>query len=157
MREELENLRHPAERQKERIFAQTFGNFELFVEGKAVAFKMARSKEVLAFLVDRRGAAITNAELAARIWENNDNILSVRAQVRKVRADLAATLKAAGAEEILRMTRKDISVDPTKMSCDYWNMLEGDTEALNSFMGEYMYSYSWAEQTLASLTERVYK
>lgn len=154
---ELMNLRNPVQKPRDRVFAQTFGNFELFVEDRAVAFRMARSKEALAFLIDRRGAAITNAELAARIWEDNDNVLSVRTQVRKVRADLAATLKKAGAGDILRMTRNDMSVDTAKMSCDYWQMLAGDREALNSFMGEYMYSYSWAEQTLAAITEKIYK
>ena len=40
VRRELEDLRHPAAQKREkRLFAQTFGNFELFVDGKPVAFK----------------------------------------------------------------------------------------------------------------------
>ena len=50
---ELEDLRYP-EYQKEhkRIFAQTFGEFEIFADGKPIEFKYKKTKENLALLVN---------------------------------------------------------------------------------------------------------
>ena len=46
VRLEMDDLRHPAsEKKQKRLFAQTFGNFELFVDGKPVMFKYTRTKE----------------------------------------------------------------------------------------------------------------
>ena len=40
LRRELDDLRHPVgQKVKKRLFAQSFGNFELFVDGKPVMFK----------------------------------------------------------------------------------------------------------------------
>ena len=38
-----------------RICIRTFGYFDVFVEGKPIAFRNKKSKELLALLVDRRG------------------------------------------------------------------------------------------------------
>ncbi len=38
------------------------------------------------------------------------------------------------------------------LDCDYYRMLEGDVAAINSFKGDYMIDYSWAEYTAGKLT-----
>lgn len=151
VREELENLRCPVAEPRDRVYAQTFGSFALFVDGEAVLFDTARSRELLALLIDRRGAVLPNAEIAAILWEENDNITSVQAQVRKAKASLLASLRAVNADEILRVTRASIALDTAKLSCDYWQLLAGDVSALNHFAGEYMNDYSWAEITRSRL------
>lgn len=148
VKRELENLRYPIQPIRSRIHAHTFGNFELFVDSKAVPFATSRSKELLAYLIDRRGAMVSNASIAAAIWEDNDNITSVQAQLRKAKAALIDTLKAEGISEILISTHKDMAVDTSKMSCDYWQLLNNDVSVLNSFTGEYMSGYSWAFNTI---------
>jgi hypothetical protein len=42
-------------------------------------------------------------------------------------------------------------IDTSLIDCDYFNFLEGDNAAVNSFMGEYMIQYSWAEMTMGEL------
>jgi two-component system LytT family response regulator len=151
VRDELDNLRIPLMPEKKRIHAQTFGNFELFIDGSAADFDSSRSKELLAYLIDRRGAMVTNGEIAATIWESNNNIASTQAQVRKAKANLMTALKKCKAEEILKISRYEMGVNTEKMSCDYWQLLDHDVRVLNSFRGEYMSGYSWAEPTLGSL------
>ena len=66
VRREMDDLRHPAsEKKQKRLFAQTFGNFELFVDGKPVMFKYTRTKEIVALLINNRGAQTTNGEIIA--------------------------------------------------------------------------------------------
>ena len=72
VRRELDDLRHPAaEKKHKRVYAQTFGNFELFVDGKPVAFKYTRTKEIVALLINNRGAQTTNGEIIATLWEDD--------------------------------------------------------------------------------------
>ena len=56
VRNVLEHLRYPPENAPVGIKIQCFGNFEIFVGGRALAFKRSKSKELLAYLVDRNGA-----------------------------------------------------------------------------------------------------
>lgn len=138
VREELQNLRNPVVVRQKHIHASTFGHFELFVDGVSVSFENARCKELLAFLIDRNGAAMNNHIIAAAMYEHSDNETSSLAQVRKAKVSLKKSLKKAGIEEILKEENRNLSVDKTKMSCDYWQLLEGSTEALKAFCGEYM-------------------
>ena len=48
-----------------------FGNFEVFANGEAVHFKRKRSKELLAYLVDRRGARVSAREICIALWEDD--------------------------------------------------------------------------------------
>lgn len=157
IQEEFKNLRFPVAQKRERIHAHTFGNFELFVEERPVKFLSKRSKELLAYLIDRNGAAISNAQIASVIWENNMNTISTQTQLRKAKASLQQTLKEAGISEILISSRNDMAVDKTKMSCDYWQLLDNDARAISRFNGEYMSEYSWAEVTNGLLMKQKYK
>ena len=50
---------------------QCFGNFEVFVDGKVLHLKPEKMKELLAYLVDCKGALCSNAEIIAALWEDN--------------------------------------------------------------------------------------
>lgn len=49
---------------KKRLRVQTFGNFQVFIDDEAIRFTYHLSKEIFAYLVDRKGATVTMAELA---------------------------------------------------------------------------------------------
>lgn len=59
VRNELENLRNPLNQEMahQKLHVQTFGNFEVFYRGSALHFGRAKSKELFAYLIDRKGAA----------------------------------------------------------------------------------------------------
>lgn len=60
-----------------RVEARAFGNFDLLVDGKRVAFKRAKSKELMAYLIDRHGASVTRREAFAVLWEDRTYDLSM--------------------------------------------------------------------------------
>lgn len=157
IREEFDNLRFPVIVERKRIHAHTFGNFELFVDERPVKFVTKRSKELLAYLIDRNGATVSNAQIASVIWENNMNTVSTQAQLRKAKASLQQTLKEANIQEILIYSRNDMAIDKTKMSCDYWQLLDNDFSVINHYTGEYMIEYSWAELTNSLLMKQKYR
>lgn len=130
---------------KKRITVQTFGGFELFVAGQPVRFGRAKSKELLAYLVDRRGATVTMAEACAALFEEAQDTAATKGYFRQLVYDLKNTLKKAGAEEILAKSFNSYAVLPDKFDCDYYRFLRGDPIAVNAYRNDYMPLYSWGE------------
>lgn len=154
VRRVLDNLRHPIRQDEDgRLQIRCFGDFEVFSHGIPLHFNRSKSKEMLAYLIDRRGAVCTSGELLGVLWENKANTLSQQAQIRNVIADLKHSLAQAGAEDVLLRKGNKIAVDCSKVRCDYYDFLQGDPVAVNSYRGEYMTQYSWAEMTGAGLNK----
>lgn len=151
IREELENLRYPPLVKEASVRVQTFGNFEVFAQGKPLFFERSRTKELLACLVDRRGAGLTMQELAAILYEERPYDSSLQNQLRVHISDLLKTLKELGAGDMIVRKRNYIAVDTNQFDCDYYRFLDGDMPTINGFSGEYMAGYSWAEITTGRL------
>ena len=146
---ELENLRHPIEaKPKEKVYMQCFGNFEVFVDGKVLPMEPAKAKELLAYLVDRKGTMCSNAEIIAAIWEDDGDHYSY---LKKCKKALLSALTQAGCKEVLISQRGSIGVDRAAFTCDYYDWLEGTASGINAYHGQYMAQYSWGEMTNASL------
>ena len=144
---EMDHLRFREERPPRSIRIQCFGNFEVFARGKPVKFRYAKSKELLAYLVDRRGASMNTSQLCAVLWENAEDTPSLHSQFRNLLADLAKTLSDNGGEQVLVKEHNSLAVDVNAFDCDLYDYLSGAASA--ALTGEYMSQYSWAEGTLA--------
>lgn len=156
LRTELDNLRHPVLLEtKRRVRIQTFGNFEVFVDGRLLGLNAMKAKECLAYLIDRRGARVSYRELSAILWEDRPYDRATQNNLHQVIFNLKGALKKQGVEDIVIRTRKEIAVDTEKVDCDYYAAISGDVRWLNTFTGEYMSQYSWAEFTLGELYRRL--
>lgn len=144
---ELNNLRYEVKNDHE-VFAQTFGNFDLFVNGKPVAFKLSKAKELLAYLIDRNGSSMTRKDIALSLFEEREYDTKVQDYISKIFRDLAKTLKEYGVEDILIKSHNAYAVDVNKFKCDAYLYDEGDPKYLNLFHGEYMTQYSWSEYSM---------
>lgn len=133
------------------IRVQTFGGFEVFVNGTSLKFSRSKTKELLACLVNRRGAGMSNAELAAMLWEDKPFNMTQKSYLQTLIADLKRTLKRVGAEELIIKRRNSLAVDVNKFECDYYEFLKGNPYAVNAYQNDYMPSYSWAEFTAGRL------
>ena len=133
---------------------QTFGNFEVFWKDQPVRFERSKTRELFAYLIDRRGAGSTMGELISVLWEGRPDTASLRSQLRSLITDLRATFRAFGAEDVIIKERDYIAVDPARVECDYYRYLAGEKAARTAFRGEYMSNYSWAEITVGSLQQK---
>lgn len=149
---EIADLRHPVARQAVRI--QTFGHFEVFVGDKPLPFARTKSKEMLAYLVDRKGAGITRKEIAAILWGDQEYTRSMQTHLQILITELVHTLEEAGVGDILIRQRGTLAIDTTRVECDYYRFNQRDPDALLAYSGEYMANYSWAEYTQAVLNEK---
>lgn len=149
VRHALDNLRYPLSVPGgPDVCAQCFGDFELFVNQKPVHFKYVKSKEVIAFLIDRKGALCSNSEVIINLWDDDDDH---SAYYRSLMKDIQDTLKELGVAEIFNRERAGASIIMDKIRCDYYDYLKGTPDGINAYKGEYMQQYSWAETTGAAL------
>lgn len=125
-----------------------FGMFEAYAQGRTLSFRRSKTKELLAFLVDCKGAGTTSREISAKLWEDDCDEDRCRNYLRQLFVDLRHTLEDAGAEAVLIQSGYSYSLDIRRMSCDYYDYLRtGHPE----FRGEYMTQYSWADETCGLL------
>ena len=152
VREELSSVYGKKEEPAEGLLeVKCFGNFDVFFNGSPVIFHRKQTKELLAFLVDREGAVCDAEEIIDALWEDVGDLALKKTYLRTLTADLRQTLASLGMEEVLIRKHRQWAVDKRLLDCDYYRMLDGDIDAVNSFRGEYMRQYSWAEMTLARL------
>lgn len=141
--EVMKNLRYPIKESK-RLSFKCFGNFEAFCDGKPIKFKLNRTKEMLAYLVDRDGAQCSAGELTGVLFEDIDNAY----YYQKIRGDLIKTFNELGLDDCITVTRGGLSINRDMVECDYFDYKDGK---LSTKPSEYMSQYSFAEYTLAQL------
>ncbi|MBQ6609924.1 MAG: response regulator [Oscillospiraceae bacterium] len=133
------------------VFAKTFGNFDLLVDGRPLVFKRSKSKELLAYLVDRHGGNVSRPEAFAVLWEDTFYDRAMQKQMDVVIRSLRSTLEEAGVGEIFEIQSGWMRILPERMDSDLFRFLDGNRETIQEYRGEYMSAYSWASQTEAYL------
>lgn len=151
IRRELTFLYGDVKGREKNVHIQTFGGFCVLVDGESLKFRRAKSKELLACLVDRRGADLTTREVCNLLWEDGIYDRSRKNYFQLLLTDLRKTLKEAGIEDILVHKRNSHAVNPKSFDCDSYRFLDGDPLAVNSYRYNYMPGYSWAEFTVGTL------
>jgi two-component SAPR family response regulator len=157
VRSELEDLRHPAvQKNQKRLFAQTFGNFELFADGKPVAFKYTKTKEIVAVLINNRGAQTTNGEIIACLWEDDGDPEKKASYLSNLRQDLQNTFTRLKLNGIILKQRGSLAIATDRIECDLYDWLEKKKNSRYSYLGDFMNQYSWAEPMHAEIDEISY-
>lgn len=133
------------------IRVQCFGHFEIFHEDVPLKFRYRKSKELFAYLIDRKGSAVSTTELCTILWEDQIITDSMKKQLRNLIADLSKALREVGEEDVFVKSRNSFAIAVNRIRCDYYGYLAGDVEYTNAFLGEYMTQYSWAETTMGLL------
>ena len=153
IREELDHMALPLDAQPDKLRVCCFGCFEVFWRGEPLPFARSKTKELFAFLVNRRGAACTAEEAIAALYEEigEGDMKKARQNLRNLVHDLKNTLSSIGMDDVLIRRGKTLAIRPELLDCDYLRMIAGDMAAVNSFRGEYMEQYSWAELTKGTL------
>ena len=140
--------------EKPRVFMRTFGNFDVQVNGRTISFARSKSKELLAYLVDKQGSSVSRAEAFAVLWEEGVYDRSKQKQLDVVIRSLRETLKQNGIEDVFENTGGNLRVIPDKFDCDMYRFFDGEQDSIDSYRGEYMSSYSWASITEAYMDRR---
>ncbi len=155
----LDHLRYPvySEIEEKRIRIQCFGNFEVFVNDSPLHFFRKKSKELFAYLVDRRGAICDSDMIIGNLWPDENVTSSLKSLQRMVVTDMFRSLNEYGLSNIVFRDKVGLSLNVNEVDCDYYKYLKGSKEPINQFRGEYMSQYSFAENTRAYLERNYYE
>lgn len=151
VKQELENLRRPIS-DKKRLKIQAFGNFEVYLDGKPLTFKYSRTKELLAYLVDRIGAMCTVGEIIGILFGDEGGREDY---FQKLRRDLLSTLEEVGCSQAIVHKRGMLGIVVSEVQCDYYDCLSNKKDLATCYFGEYMSQYSFAEYTHAQLNNKL--
>ncbi|MDY4011150.1 MAG: response regulator [Fusobacterium gastrosuis] len=158
IRHALENLRYTIqeeeiEKKKPYIKITCFGNFEVFVDDKPVKFKFDKTKELLAYLIHKKGTRCTSKEIIAILWEEDGH----NSYYRMLKKDLQDVFKKLDCGEIIYSERGQIGMAHFELiDCDYFKWIEDRFEGQKLYHGEYMAQYSWAEEVNALIEMEKY-
>ena len=146
VRRELENLRRPPAAPK-RLRAITFGNFQILADNEPVKFKYQKTKELLAYLIDRKGSMCSIGEITASLFPDDTH----KKYYHQLRLDLINTLTLLGFDAFILQERGTLGIDKSLLECDFYDYLNGKATLSDLYHGEYMAQYSFAEFTNAEL------
>ena len=104
----------------------------------------SRSKELLAYLIDRKGAGATKKEIALILFPNQEYERRVEDYINKIYREMTRSLDEAGFRDIVVKKRNYYALDPEKIRCDRYDFEKGKASAIKAYMGEYMQQYPWA-------------
>ena len=140
VKDELAGLRYQVELKRvKQLQVKCFGNFEVFKDGVPLKFHRQKSKELLAYLVDREGSSVNMNELNAILWEEDHN-----SYLRNLIADIQETLNEVGAGDVFVKRHNECFIDPSKIDCDAYEYKKNNPDAIRMYRGEYMIQYPWA-------------
>ena len=149
VQKEIDHIK--GQKAKERLLTiKCFGNFEVYANRQILSFKRPKTKELLAYLVDRNGAGVTTKEICAVLWEDSVDDKRNRNYFYQLINDLRMALIEVNAESVLVKTSTTYAVDTERIDCDYYSYLKKGKPA---FYGEYMSQYGWAEVTCGLLLD----
>ena len=131
------------------LYARAFGSFQIFYNGIPLRFKYERSREMLAYLIDRNGSFCTKTELIEILFNGEGGH---DAYLKKLREDMLNVLESCGCGTCIITQRGRMAVNRRQMNCDYYDWLDGDEGMKPSFRGEYMSQYAWAAKTRKSIS-----
>lgn len=147
VKRELEHLRRPVAAPK-RLQIHTFGNFEVLYNGTPLKFKYQKTKEMLAYLVDRKGAMCSSDEILVVLFEDDGDH---KAYYHRIRSDLLAAFANIGCENLIQQQKGMLGIAVQEVDCDYYDYLNGKASLEKLYHGEYMAQYSFAEITNGEL------
>lgn len=140
VKKEMEGLRYEVTiKPTKQIQVKCFGNFEIFYNGEPIKFTYNKSKEILAYLIDREGSAININELNAVLWEEDH-----KSYLRNLIVDIQKTFKNIDCEDVFIKRHNECFIDISKIDCDAYEYKKNNINAIRMYRGEYMNQYPWA-------------
>lgn len=126
-----------------KIYISTFGAFDVFYNQKPIVFYSKKSKELLAFLIDREGKNVTMGETLSNLWPDVP-LEKAKILYRDAVWKLRKALRENGLESLVVFDRASLRVKKD-IACDYFEALS--EKKSEKFRGSYLSGYDWSIET----------
>ncbi len=98
----------------------------------------------MAYLICLNGSGAGRNEICANLFEDKTEDKGI-VYFRKIIHSLKKDLEKIGFEDLLIHNRNFYAINVDMIECDYYDYLAGKADDANSYRGEFMNQYSWAE------------
>lgn len=149
----MERIRLIARRQEKKLYVQTFGRFLVLQEGKPIPLT-GKAKEILALIITKRGKEVSNETIYSTIWEGREYSNANMGVYYNALRRLKTVLQKANCIELLVSTRRGQRVNTELFDCDYYAWQDKRKDSENSFRGDFLSEYTWAEEILAIIMRK---
>ena len=139
-----------------KVFVRTFGNFDVFVDGKPLYFHNSKSKELFALCIDHKGGTVSMEEAVDKLWPGRGLDNNTKKLYRKALQHIKDLSDENGIGEIIHCVRGGCMTNSSKIECDYYLFLKQPYQYSRMLNGKYLTNYSWGEETLAKITSLAY-
>ena len=151
LRKAYENLRFPVSK----LQIRCFGRFDVIINGVSVEFKRSKCKEVMAYMIDKRGGEVPEDEFRFLLWTEEEDTEKKRRYVRNIISEIRSALKECGAENIVLNNGKgSYRINREAVECDYYDYLDGKRSFPKEELQTYMEQYGWAETKRVALAKK---
>lgn len=144
MRELLNTLRNSLEK---KIVLQTFGSFNVFVNGSAIVISCSKSREMLAYLTDAEGGIVTMGSVINALWPDK-NVELAKKLYKDAVFRLRRALRQYGIENLVSFGRAQLKLNVERAKCDLWEYKKRNT---GKYIGEYLTNYDWSLERQSQL------
>ena len=144
-------------KQKQNLEAKTFGNFTLLYNNTVIKFSRSKSQELLAYLIYKNGSSVKTKELITALYGRDADTARYGASIRNLIVDIKHTLTDLDIQNFFITEYNNFRINPEVIKCDYYDFLEGDSQAIKSFAGEFMSQFNWAKDVTVFMEYKVLK
>ena len=143
----LVRVRYLRPRLSKRIYAHTFGKFDLYVNGERVVFSTKKAKELAALCISQRGGTVSTYEIIEKLWVGSKvQRASETSGYRKAIKSMLETFKAYNIDDIFERKYGSCRIVPADIDCDYYRLLDYENVAAKEYGGQLMPEYPWAKE-----------
>jgi len=150
--EQIKHLRYniiPAKR----VYAQTFGNFTLFIDGKPISFPREKVQMAIAYLIHRRGSLVNKKELSSVLFDDGVYDANRRSYMSKICSEIEKVFESYNLTGLINKNSRDLSINAQLIDCDLYDYLDHKPGAKDKYKGEYMNQYSFGEEIIGLLED----
>lgn len=148
IQKELENAgKTHQEPLKKEIHIETMPDLSLTVNGKAVVLGHTKQEELFALLVDRGKSGVTKADALECLWDDMKSDSTYWTCLFR----LKNILEKEGLQDLIVTNGNTKYLNTNLVTCDLYQMLDGDSGVISRYTGQYLRRFSWAEYRLQQL------
>ncbi|KJS13866.1 MAG: hypothetical protein VR67_01995 [Peptococcaceae bacterium BRH_c8a] len=152
-----------------RMQVRCFGKFKVIAGSGEVKFRTSKAEELLAYLIDGRGAEISRDEIIDRLWPDYEGDRAV-AHFNTTLYNVRKALQQNGIQASIKHSRGCYCLEAASIDCDYHRFLSltaaptainvltiSDYEALAAlYTGDYLESnqFQWSQRSRMQLKEK---
>lgn len=129
-----------------KIVIETIPALSVTINGEPVQFSGAKTRELLALLVDRGTQGLTTGEGIACLWPERSMDANTQSLFRMTYKRLSDALDEAGAGHIIMSNNNRRFLRVEQVDCDLYRILSGDEQAARKYDGQYLREYAWSEE-----------